>query len=929
MFQDKLRSVCFINHPESELQYGHFCDSSIPLRHHKALSEGQLTFATWAKGVKWHDKIRNTPHPFGKSRNKVELEHDTSNPDVPLKEVRNSDWEVAERAGIVTSAAAAGAATQAAAQEQDKGLKTVLSVLGSGGLAFTSALAIMQKELPAVVVVTVHNIPDPDRGLLNIALMGYGNKKEVQAPLSILSSFNLRVASDYQDDGLGLRYGKMISVEVNVEDDCRKWLDHCCQHHGKLCEEPDWSSKLRRPSGKDFRMIEIGDEDDMFRVFHVNTDDQESSWKEKYAALSYVWGDAGKEALNLHSHNIKDLSERIPPEGVAKTISDAIKVTRRLGLRYLWVDSLCIIQKPRAGDGDSDASQTQADESKEFEQMSIIYGHASVVIIATGGEDAQAGLAGVSRPREPVQVAREVRPGVNVLLPIQYDKSYGRWDTRAWTLQEKLLSKRMLVFGKDHVAFHCRHGILREDMPADHARNGPAPMPHLSMPESHGHPQDKMTWDDKPIMFRSPFFDEYAKLMEQYTSRERTDSGDILKAVSGLLAVLDDMRSLDPEGEETSEAKSLYGLPEDFLGLALLWQPPAVLGTHLTKRTQEDYPSWSWAGWEVSKSPSHVQTDGDTHRVHPGVRFEEPFWVSGNDDLSLRKFVATGDDAEERFRPCVKWYRCQNPPPEPGRSLGLKLPPNKPRKPSNLIGTSKIDYEPRFRTRPPSYLEKPQATLSAAGTMSPSSGLELVNDKGSGVPVKNGVSGVPVKNGVSGVPVKNGVSGVPMKNGVSDVPVNNEGSGKKSVPSMRPGIPLDNRHLVCETQAARFRLRQKEKKPRKEKLWKLVDGKAVVAKELEILEAEILNGSDEVVGYVIPTDQGKTIATHPYDFIVLSESQYWGNEKRIDVMDFPLYNVMVVVWDTMGVFAERFGVGKISKSAWAKGNPSERCVALK
>ncbi|KAK7996534.1 rab-GTPase-TBC domain-containing protein [Apiospora arundinis] len=872
MFQDKLRSVCFINHPESEL---HLLFDTIALHdpfEHPAISPDGLqyrTFATWAKGVKWHDKIRNTPHPFGKSRNKVELEHDTSNPDVPLKEVRNSDWEVAERAGIVTSAAAAGAATQAAAQEQDKGLKTVLSVLGSGGLAFTSALAIMQKELPAVVVVTVHNIPDPDRGLLNIALMGYGNKKEVQAPLSILSSFNLRVASDYQDDGLGLRYGKMISVEVNVEDDCRKWLDHCCQHHGKLCEEPDWSSKLRRPSGKDFRMIEIGDEDDMFRVFHVNTDDQESSWKEKYAALSYVWGDAGKEALNLHSHNIKDLSERIPPEGVAKTISDAIKVTRRLGLRYLWVDSLCIIQKPRAGDGDSDASQTQADESKQFEQMSRIYGHASAVIIATGGEDAQAGLAGVSRPREPVQVAREVRPGVNVLLPVQYDQSYGKWDTRAWTLQEKLLSKRMLVFGKDHVAFHCRHGILREDMPADHARNGPAPMPHLSMPENHGHPQEKTTWDDKPIMLRSPFFDEYAKLMEQYTSREKTYSGDILKAVSGLLAVLDNMRNLDPkgvetpkaepQGVETQEAKSLYGLPEDFLDLALLWQPPAVMGTHLTKRTQEDYPSWSWAGWEVSKSPSHGHTDGETHRVHPGVRYEEPFWVSGNDDLSLRKFVATGDDAEERFQPTTRWYKCLKLPPKPGQKSGPKPPP-KPPKPSNLMRNSKI------YSKPPSGL----------------------------------------------------------------VPVNDDGSGMQCVPSISPGIPLDNRHLVCETQAARFRLRQREKKPRKETLWKQdVDGKPVPAKELEILEAEILNESDEVVGYVIPTDQGKTIATHPYDFIVLSESQYWGNEKRIDVAGFPLYNVMVVVWDTMGVFAERFGVGKISKSAWAKGNPSERCVALK
>ena len=80
---------------------------------------------------------------------------------------------------------------------------------------------------------------------------------------------------------------------------------------------------------------------------------------------------------------------------------------------------------------------------------------------------------------------------------------------------------------------------------------------------------------------------------------------------------------------------------------------------------------------------------------------------------------------------------------------------------------------------------------------------------------------------------------------------------------------------------------------------------------------------------MIPTDQGKTIATHPYDFILLYESQYWGNEEMIDVIGFPLYNVMVVVWDTMGVFCERFGVGKISKSAWRARYPSKRCVVLK
>ncbi|KAK8010011.1 Heterokaryon incompatibility protein [Apiospora arundinis] len=189
------------------------------------------TLEAWAKGARgakgnsWRDKIWNTPHPFGKSRNKVELTYDTSDPDVPLKEVRRQDLEAAEQAGVITSAAAAGAATQAATQEQNRDRKTILSVLGNSGLAFTKAVAIMQTVLPAVVAVTMHNIADPERGLLKIVLMGYGNKG-AQASLSILSEFKLRVGSDYQDDGLGLCYGKVISAKVNVKQ-FRRYVQGC------------------------------------------------------------------------------------------------------------------------------------------------------------------------------------------------------------------------------------------------------------------------------------------------------------------------------------------------------------------------------------------------------------------------------------------------------------------------------------------------------------------------------------------------------------------------------------------------------------------------------------------------------------------------------------------------------------------------------
>ncbi|KAK1977734.1 heterokaryon incompatibility protein-domain-containing protein [Colletotrichum cereale] len=798
------------------------------LKDHMPTDLRDKTFETWAKGVRWHDNILNVPHPFGQGRNRILVEQDPLDPD-KLRESRNQAMEAAQQVAMITGAGAAGAAAHAALQETNKDKQAALSVASNTGSLITSAVAMMEHKLPAVLAIKLHNITDASAGLLEIRLWGYGSK--VQAPLSILAEFNLRVASTsmIQDGGLSLHYGRAIGKKINVERDCLEWLNHCRQHHGEVCAEPDWSTGLPPPSGKHFRLIEIQenesddeelqDKEYMCKVVQVDIKGQGRTVPE-YAALSYVWGHTGAKALNLHQWNVSQLSRRINghEKQVARTISDAIKVTKRLGIRYLWVDSLCVIQKDRNADDGVEARETQ------LKQMDSIFGHAAVVIIAAAGEDAEVGLAGISSTREPRQMAREVRPNVNVLLPVDYDKSYGKWDTRGWTLQEKLLSKRMLVFA----------------------------------------------WNGTPVLLRSPFFNEYAKLLEQYTSREMTKSNDIL------------------DGGIRIGNHTLYGLPEEFLDLALLWQPPAVIGTYLTKRANDDLPSWSWAGWEVSKSPSHGQDAGREYQARPGVRYEEPFWVSGNDDMSLRKFMATGNDAEERFRPLVMWFKYI------GKRQGKPSPPPPPRRGEK----GRPQASPGFEI----------ATGSQLAT-SPKTDMRLVPVNGYGVGIVFGSKDAYVRA---------------LEKVLRFRETNFENRGPPFVPY---NIPLNDRHLVCETQVARFRLQPAA--PRQEPLWSHVDGVAKLEKKLEILEAEILDESENVVGYMIPTDQRKTISSVPYDLVLLSESQYWVNEKRIDIIGFPLYNVMLVEWDTMGWFATRTGLGKISKPAWRAANLGKKRVILK
>ncbi|KAH0551764.1 hypothetical protein GP486_007018 [Trichoglossum hirsutum] len=845
-----------------------------------------MTFKQWAESLGWaqHVPLYKTAYPFGRSRDGVELQQELQGQDVVVKGSANNDQLAPDDAAV--SVAAVAALNAGIWTETDTERVKIMATVGTVIPTVTSLMSGLDAKLPVAISIIIHNVNDADAGLLNIDVWGYGNKH--RAPLSRISTFNLRIASAYQPSPDGsLRYGKLLQPEVDVEGDCKKWLENCFEHHGQLCGEPSWWSGLQAPSGPHFRLIDV----DSMRVVQMGTANPNQHDRPRYAALSYVWGAAGNQCLNLRVRNLDDLSSQLEGQTlpIAKTIRDAIEVTRRMGLQYLWVDSLCIIQHDDRGEDNPDARASQ------IEQMDRIFGNATVTIVAADGLDAEAGLPGVSSRPFRNQIANMVQPNVNVLLAVQYNNTYGKWDTRAWTLQEKLLSKRMLIFSGGYVSFHCRHGVLREDMPACHAGNGPARIPWLSLPENKLESMIKHAWDGTPALLRSPFFSEYANILGQYTSRDMTDSRDALSAVLGLLNVLEKMTnsdrplgySGDPDAEhETPTGYTLHGLPEKFLDLALLWQPPAAKGVHLTKRPHDDLPSWSWAGWEVSKDPDFHPDTVKAYHAKPGVRFEEPFWVATNDDLSLKKIVARANNdrkpaeepsepPEERLKPLVMWYKCLRPP------VAQVMQRVSQDKPADATGA-----------------EAPIALVPVNGhglglSLGPADADELRKFREGAIKLRTKAE-PPIDPGPPLIPV---------------------------------GVPIDNRHLVCETQVARFKLGGTA--PRQETIWAQSNKGLTVDTELMIQEAEVVDASGKVVGRVIPTDPRKGLSSGLYDFILLSESQYWGNEKRVDVPGLPLFNVMFVEWDTRREFATRVGLGKIQKTAWWAAKPTQEVVILK
>ncbi|KIJ59257.1 hypothetical protein HYDPIDRAFT_33327 [Hydnomerulius pinastri MD-312] len=177
-----------------------------------------------------------------------------------------------------------------------------------------------------------------------------------------------------------------------------------------------------------------------------------------YVALSYVWG--GPQTYCTKSTNLDTyISNGIDTRFIPQTIQDAIKVTTKLGLRYLWVDALCIIQ-------DSDE-----DKANELQQMRRIYRDAHLTIIASSAASASTGFLQTrtlaqeyaKHPQLPFH-CRDGRVGsVFAFSPdgpaSVYKPMKEPVNTRAWCLQERLLSLRKLVYATDTIQYHCQTAL--------------------------------------------------------------------------------------------------------------------------------------------------------------------------------------------------------------------------------------------------------------------------------------------------------------------------------------------------------------------------------------------------------------------------------------------------------------------------------------
>ncbi|KAK3489689.1 heterokaryon incompatibility protein-domain-containing protein [Neurospora crassa] len=162
----------------------------------------------------------------------------------------------------------------------------------------------------------------------------------------------------------------------------------------------------------------------------------------EYVTLSYVWGQAGE--AGFHGPVLREDAVTLPDD-LPLVISDAVEVVKRLGYRYLWIDRYCIPQN------DSPVKHLQ------IRKMDRIYSCSVLTIIAAAGDGPEYGLPGVSSGHRTEQLSVQVTEEISLLFyktPRDLVAA-SKWNTRGWTYQEGVLSKRRLVFTDEMVYFQC------------------------------------------------------------------------------------------------------------------------------------------------------------------------------------------------------------------------------------------------------------------------------------------------------------------------------------------------------------------------------------------------------------------------------------------------------------------------------------------
>ena len=196
---------------------------------------------------------------------------------------------------------------------------------------------------------------------------------------------------------------KAVSVDVLSPTMMRKvqgWIDHCIGYHDKCSTY----AHTNRPMPS--RLIKLSGDSTAYLMSTKATI--------KYAALSYCWG-SSKQSITTRS-NLRIRYNELEICRLPQTIQDAILITEGLGLSYLWVDSICIVQDDKI------------EWTVEAAKMADIYSNAHIVLAATATHDANDGFRNVPRRALSIVTHADLGESFTVEARVVQNHEHFGWD---------------------------------------------------------------------------------------------------------------------------------------------------------------------------------------------------------------------------------------------------------------------------------------------------------------------------------------------------------------------------------------------------------------------------------------------------------------------------------------------------------------------
>ncbi|PVH76824.1 HET-domain-containing protein [Cadophora sp. DSE1049] len=416
----------------------------------------------------------------------------------------------------------------------------------------------------------------------------------------LLDLFSARKSSDFPV----FKSPNCISSKLWLSDLIAKvsaWIQNCDSKH-RHCRVPQCPVL---PS----RVIDVGFLDSYDDIKLVSSHGNSA----RYLALSYCWG-TGTTMIQTTFSSLATWTEGIPWQRLPKTFQDAIIITRKLGIQYLWIDALCIVQ----------------DDTRDWElesaNMANIYSNSYITIAATSAPDSHHGLFadrwtgswgddGIKIPVDAHHVATSarnpddwifVRPRLH-LAHKRFCNKENAMDhiedapllTRAWAFQERLLPSRTLHFHAEELVWECKSAVQCECQ---------------SLDRTYGFEQTGMQGWLKNFVTGSLHSNDsveelghvWLDLVSEFGALGLTHESDRLPALSGLASKFSDK----------CLGSYVAGIWEHDVARGLLFVVLPLEKRPSVHQRQTTSPSWSWASAYLRGSKisySHIIKRGFIH----------------------------------------------------------------------------------------------------------------------------------------------------------------------------------------------------------------------------------------------------------------------------------------------------------------------------